>query len=740
MLNAPSRPPPGGEPEPRATAAANRAVLRPGHNCWRTAHADRLAFLIDGERYFRELRRAIANARHSVLILSWDIDSRLELVPGGADDGLPEPLGELLDAVVRRRRSLRVHVLSWDYAMLFALEREWLQDVRLDLNTHRRLAFRLDDAHPIGASHHQKLVVIDDRLAFIGGIDLTRCRWDTSDHAADNALRRDPDGKPYPPFHDVQAMLAGDAARVLGEHARERWRRATGKRIARAPASTHRLWPDDVAAEITDIEVGIARTEPAYDGYEGTHEIRNLLVDAIAGARTRIFFEQQYFTASAVGGAIEARLRAPAPPEVVVLMAKAQCGWLEDHTMGVMRARLDRVLREADPAGRYRMYASCGGKDRGRWLNIHSKIAIVDDDFLTIGSANASNRSLGFDTELNLAIEANGEARVQRLIASLRERLVAEHTGATAEAVREITERTGSVIAAIEAGRCDERALVRFEPRGVATLEAIVPEALVIDPEAPMLPERLVGELVDHAVKPSVRRRLLAPALATLVLAALVAAWRHIASGDGALAAALRDALSLPRFVAFAESLRAEPLAPFAMVAAYVLAGFVAFPLVLLVAATGLVFGPWLGIPIALAGALAGAAAGFAAGRAAGRERVRRHAGVRMNRLSRRLGERGLVSLLLVRVIPVAPFAVINVVAGASRLTWRDFLIGTAAGLGPGIVLALLFVDRAVVALRDPGAATVGLVVALAAFVIGISAFLANRAARPGPRRARRSG
>ena len=166
-------------------------LLTPGRNCWRIERADKVSLLVDGEEYFGAVRSALASAQHSIYILGWDIDSRMRLVPDGAHDGLPESLGEFLDAVVARQRALRGYVLSWDFAMLYAMEREWLPIYKLDGRTHRRLKFRLDDQHPVGASHHQKVIVVDDAVAFVSGYDLTRCRFDTSDHRIDDPRRVD---------------------------------------------------------------------------------------------------------------------------------------------------------------------------------------------------------------------------------------------------------------------------------------------------------------------------------------------------------------------------------------------------------------------------------------------------------------------------------------------------------------------------------------------------------------------
>ena len=315
---------------PSGGAPDEQALLREGRNCWRIAPASRMRMLVDGEAYFSALRDALRAARHTVFILGWDIDSRMQLTPNGPDDGFPSGLRDFLDALVRRRKGLHIYGLSWDFAMLYALEREWLPSVKLDWQTHRRLSFRLDGNHPTGASHHQKIVVIDQRLAFVGGLDLTRCRWDTSRHAPDEPGRRDPSGHAYPPFHDVHAMVDGPAAQAPATLAEDRWHRATGIHVdlrlrdARdAPYAPLDPWPASVAPYLTDVEVAISRTAPAFDGRPAVQEIQALYLDAIASARHRLYFENQYFTATPIGDALSARLATPGCPDIAVVSRRA---------------------------------------------------------------------------------------------------------------------------------------------------------------------------------------------------------------------------------------------------------------------------------------------------------------------------------------------------------------------------------------------------------------------------------
>ena len=155
----------------------------------------------------------------------------------------PVELAAFLAALVNKRKDLYVYLLVWDFNMIYAAERELLPALRPRLQAPRRFHFRLDDKHPKGASHHQKAVVIDDRVAFVGGIDLSRWRWDTSEHKPDDPRRIDPNGKPYPPFHDMMVALEGEAAARLGKFARQRWQRAHGWRIAAVEVTDTSPWP-----------------------------------------------------------------------------------------------------------------------------------------------------------------------------------------------------------------------------------------------------------------------------------------------------------------------------------------------------------------------------------------------------------------------------------------------------------------------------------------------------------------
>ena len=217
-------------------------ILKAGLTCWRVERASRAAPLVDGAAYLAALRRALLAARRSVLVLGWDIRSDLRLEPD-ADD---RPLYLLLDALARERPSLEVRILIWDWILPYSLDREKLPGWRLGALTHPRVRFALAGDHPPGGCHHEKLAVVDGRLGFVGGIDLTAGRWDTPAHRPVEPRRGSGPGGPLPPFHDAALMVEGPAAAALEDLALERWREATGEVVPAAAQGSASPWPEGV--------------------------------------------------------------------------------------------------------------------------------------------------------------------------------------------------------------------------------------------------------------------------------------------------------------------------------------------------------------------------------------------------------------------------------------------------------------------------------------------------------------
>ncbi|PWC34766.1 phospholipase [Azospirillum sp. TSO35-2] len=434
-------------------------VLRPGVTCWRTARTGRVAVLVDGAEYFAAARAAMEQARRSILLVGWDIDPRMRLDPDRA-----ETLDRFLTRLMRSRPTLHVRVLKWDMPFPIVLEHPHDPLERLDRSTGRRLNARLDSELPVGAAQHQKLLVVDDALAFCGGIDLSFDRWDTAAHRDHDPRRRCPNGEPYGPRHDVMMMVDGDAARALAELGRERWRRATGEAPEPGPAATEAdPWPAEVPPVLTDAIVGVSRTMPPFGPPSSRNpairESEALTFAAIAAAKRTIYLENQYFASARIAEALARRLAEPDGPEVVLVLSMESPSWFDRMAMDTPRAVALRCLRMADRHGRLRTMTPV--TEGGGPIIVHSKVIVVDGRLLRIGSSNLNNRSMGYDTECDLTIEApdgdgdgdEGGARggdVSAAIVGVRDRLVAEHMGVACGRLAAAVRGTGSLIAAMD--------------------------------------------------------------------------------------------------------------------------------------------------------------------------------------------------------------------------------------------------------------------------------------------------
>lgn len=459
------------------------AIVRPGQNAWRVEAAERVSVIIDAEDYFRAARDAMLEARHQILLIGWDFDARIRLADRSERvPEAPEHVGPFITWLARRTPDLHIHLLRWDMGALktFLLPRTLATTLRWML--HKRIHPRLDSTHPTGASHHQKIVVIDDCIAFCGGIDMTGGRWDTRAHRDDEPRRVNPGGAPYMPWHDATTALQGPVAQALGELCRERWALSGGPPIV-APPPREACWPDSLTPDFTDIAAAISRSHPDQPGVEPVREIEALYLDLIAAAREVIYAESQYFASRRIAEAIARRLDEPDGPEIVIINPEHADGWLEQMAMDTARARLVEALRRRDRHGRLRLYHPFTAD--GQPIYVHAKVLVVDDRVLRIGSSNFNNRSLRLDTECDVTITAE-DADTRTRIRAIRDGLLAEHLGCDDAEVAAAIEGEGSLIGAIEALRTRPgRTLRPYETPDLATVSAWLADHEVLDPENP---------------------------------------------------------------------------------------------------------------------------------------------------------------------------------------------------------------------------------------------------------------
>jgi phosphatidylserine/phosphatidylglycerophosphate/cardiolipin synthase-like enzyme len=381
------------EPSDRGVWA--RGEPRPRDGC-------ELKVLIDGANALPEIAHRLEQAKHYVHITGWHLAPSFELIKGSPQNAIGVLLAELAGRI-------DVRVLVWSGAPLPAFHptRSEVSRTLENLTRMTRIQARGDPReHPLHC-HHEKTIVIDGELAFVGGIDLTDSagdRYDTQRHEARRRIG----------WHDVATRLRGPAVADVGEHFRVRWCELTGEELPQAA-------PPPPAGDTT---VQVLRTvqEDMYDSIPtGEFRIFESYLRAFRSARELIYIENQFLWSPELVSVIADKLRDPPTPDfrvVIVLPAKANNG-AEDSRGQV------RVLLDADDGGQRMLAATTRSlspsRDRADPLYVHAKVAVVDDRWLIVGSANINAHSFFNNTEMCVATDDVALAR------DTRRRLWAEH-------------------------------------------------------------------------------------------------------------------------------------------------------------------------------------------------------------------------------------------------------------------------------------------------------------------------
>lgn len=488
--------------------------LQADRTCWRVEKAHRAAVLVDSGAYFAAAIAALNHARHSVLLLGWGFDPRTRLTPDseGHEHG-PDEIGALLIRLAAQRPELDIRVLIWKSALPVSISQHFFPHRARWWFAGTRVHFELDASVPFGACHHQKVLVIDDAIAFVGGGDFGVDRWDSTRHLDHDLRRSMPGGAEHAPRHEAMMLVDGDAARALGDLARRRWADAgleapSAVEPADRDPARQDPWPNLVKPQWRDVPIAIARTQPAWRRNAEVREIEALHLDCIRRARRLIYLENQYFTSVPIGEALAERLAEPDGPEVVLISSAHSPSYFDRWTMDRTRWRLVERLMAADRHGRFRAY--CPHTSQGHPIIVHAKLSVIDDQVLRVGSANLNHRSAGFDTECDLALSAQPGTPEAAAIGAVHARLIGHFLGVGGPAVEAaIAEAGGRLIGALDRLNTGRHARLRpLQPVLMGPLARIISAFHLGDPITPA-----------DSFKPLLRRRLLDPARRALAQA-----------------------------------------------------------------------------------------------------------------------------------------------------------------------------------------------------------------------------
>lgn len=712
--------------------STTQSIFKQGENCWATSAASYAAPLIDCGNYYKALHSSIVKAKHSIFIVGWDIDSRIRLLRGEDDirSDAPSVVSDLLAWKAKQSPDIRIYLLRWDSSLAFFAQREmWAKEV-WDEKTPDNVQTELDDTIPMGGSQHQKIVVIDDELVFSGGMDISTNRWDTRDHAVNSEERKGPDGT-YGPLHDVQIVSAGPVVERFCELVRWRWLRvAQAEPIAvREDAQTAidsplpDAWPTDFEPWFEKVHCALARTIPFMDEVEPVQEVRHMLLDLIAQAERVIYIENQFTSRQEIAEALNRRLKEKPNLHVIIVSSYEPKGKFECEAFWAGRIEFKKILEDGISPDRILMSYSSITNEIGisATKRIHSKVMTVDDNYLVIGSSNISNRSMSLDTEIDMVLFGNCEDN-RRQISRVRDDLLAEHTGRTLNDVSALMTQKNPVRALMEGQLAHGYVLTQVRDE-IFTDQASGKNffSSLSDPEEPLIPPMpTLGGTVMPVKNP--RRRTIMISIGVLCVAIL--------AGLLLTASHFIPWLSTDNINAFLEESRGTYFALPTVLLVYLVGGFFFFPVTVMSLAVSAIFGPVWGPLYGILGALLSSACMFGIGNLAGNAGLKKIGGPKVEVVDRKLKSSGIVGVAAIRMLPIAPFSLVNLVAGISSIGLVQFLVGTFLGMFPPMIAKGLVGDSITQIFRNPSPETISYLVggiALWALMIWGSQKIAKR-------------
>jgi len=691
---------------------ANAFSWAAGQNAW---------IYWDAANYFKAFIEVCSKATHEIFITGWDIHSETNLAPDWDGTWVPRrwSLNQFLLSLLETKPDLHIYLLCWDYAPIYLLEREKLQALRFGWFSHPRMHFKMDAAHPVGASQHQKFVVVDQSIAFLGGMDLTIRRWDTCEHSARHALRVDPQGQPYGPYHDMQIGFNGSLAQRMAELFCVRWKNATDNDLFLR--SKERMFRPEMLPGVyafEDVVMGLSQTRPSFRDNTPSFEIAQLYQDCLETADHHIVLENQYLTSRHIVEILSKVLRKREGPELVIILPELAGGWLEQKTMGLLQAQALYALKQADEHNRLQVFypAHRDLEKTKRYITVHSKVMVVDSQIISVGSANLNNRSMGFDSEVNATLQ------LQKPCYGFTAQLLSHHTEAKASVVEALLEQGGTVREAVLLlNSLSRKCFLHSFP--IQAAGPMLLDVELVDAEKPSVLEEGMDRW-SHLMQVFSRKiGLSSPkvmfalgfVLLTLFLAGLYMISHEASLDHYRMLAFFREA--------GVESILHHGLIPLT----FAIGGLLFVPINIMILATAALLPMNQALAHIVLGIVTNVSTSYFVGHTAGRYFFRRFFGAKVRNILRRVGNGHFLTLVALRIVPLAPNSLINLTAGVGHVPFFRFLGATIVGMTPGMLILVVFQKSLFSVLEKPEVVSVLLLVALVVLTLVVAQWSLRR-------------
>jgi uncharacterized membrane protein YdjX (TVP38/TMEM64 family) len=461
-------------------------------------------------------------------------------------------------------------------------------------------------------------------------------------------------------------------------------------------------WPEDYPPLFENVECALARTIPFMDEVEPAQEVRHMLLDLIGEAESVIYIENQFTTRQEIAEALNKQLKLKPNLSVIIVSSYEPKGKFECEAFWASRIEFKAILEKGIDSERVKLTYSSIEDMQGRkaYKRIHSKVMTIDNKYLVIGSSNLSNRSMTLDTEIDTVLFGNSKDN-QACIEQVRNDLLAEHTGRDIDAMPEIFNSQYPVEALMQGQIA--HGYVLTEVRDEVFTEHSVKNVFrsLSDPEEPLISVPTFDGDALPARNPKRRSIMILIGVAIIAVLGGLMFW----------ASQSIPWLSSDSINAFLEKSRGTYFALPTVLLVYVVGGVLFFPVTVLSLAVAAIFGPIWGPIYGIMGALMSSAIMFGVGKLSGNAGLRKIGGPKVAAVDQKLKRSGVVGVAAIRMLPIAPFSLVNLVAGISSIGIFQFLVGTFLGMFPPMIAKGLVGDSIAQIWQSPSIETISYLV-----------------------------
>ncbi len=635
--------------------------------------------LICANSYFKTIRQHFESAKDSILICGWSFN--MDIVMG--EDGKT-----LKDVLFSLPETVNVKILIWDYPIFYVADRDPFIGLSIALQNKKNISFERFDFHPLLSSMHSKMVVVDEEHLFVGGIDLDLGRRDGEYNKSDDPIRVDKDGESFKPFRDYALHFNSQEVKVFAQFFDQLWESQIKQKSF-----------IEAKHEGQEGNVYISRTVPKFKGNKQDRSIFKMHKWLIQNAKDYIYIENQYLTSEKIVELLVETLKKEDGPEVVIVVSYGKMPFIEKMSMGALLTNYVNTLVNNDPYERLKIYTLFTGDDKDReYVKIHSKCIIVDDQYLKIGSSNINNRSMEFDYELD-ALFIGDKVR------SFKTRIFQ-----TLLSYGGPVEIKDSIIETFETAKKQYNKIV--EVKDILHEKSIMVEYkdyLPLDKKEMTFFERAGQMFITKKRFINLNYKIIFGCL-MLILAVM-----------GALYVGPDEVNKAVQKVIASLDVESSFFLMAVFFVAYSLLGPIFFPLNAFIFICGAYLDIAQAFTTAIAGALSVATTSYWFGAFFASDMKIDSKIEKVQQLKRLLKRNSLMTLVFLRVVPVAPYPLVNMVCGKFKVGFSKYITGTFLGVLPGTCAFILFEKQLIELIQAPSIVNlVSLILVVILFIFGI--------------------